>query len=345
VSTLPAPQALPPGNEALRARLLGLFHQDRLHHCMIFEGPPGVGKAASALWLAMAVNCERSGSGAEPCGACWSCRSIQRGQHPDVIQVGLDPEKATPIISVKQARDLLGQLSLHPFHARRRTIIIEPADALNPEAANALLKTLEEPPRATGFVLVTSRPMDLLPTVRSRGQRVRFGAVELERLVPWLQAQQVDQAGELARLGEGCPLRALALAEGGLATWREARDRLVQAISGGTAARLAWSETHARGERAEVSGEIALCLDALQLLMRDVLRRLACRAPADQLYNSDRIELVDAWADRLGLMGLVRLDQAMREAQLDLEANVNPRLAMDALLSRFGAELRPGRAP
>ncbi len=325
---------------------------------MIFEGPPGVGKGTSARWLAMAVNCERSGdaagaggsgagasgAGAVPCGVCWSCRSILRDQHPDIIQVGLDPEKATPIISVKQARELLSQLSLHPFHARRRMIIIDPADALNPEAANALLKTLEEPPQATGFVLVTSRPMDLLPTVRSRGQRVRFGPVEAGRLVPWLESRDVEQAEELARLGEGCPLRALALAEGGLQAWREARDTLVAAIGGGTAARLAWSEKHARGERAEVSGEIALCLDALQLLMRDVLHRLASGAPAERLYNSDRLELVDAWADRLGYLGLVRLDQAMREAQLDLEANVNPRLAMDALLSRFGAELRPGRS-
>lgn len=344
MSTLPPALDLPPGNEDLRARLLALFHADRLHHCLIFEGPPGVGKGASARWLAMAVNCERSGSGAEPCGVCWSCRSILREQHPDVIRVGLDPEKATPIISVKQSRELLSQLSLHPFHARRRLVIIEPADALNAEAANALLKTLEEPPQATGFVLVTARPMDLLATVRSRGQRVRFGPVELLRLVSWLESRQIAQAGELARLAEGCPLRSLALADGGLQAWREARDTLVAAIAGGTAARLDWSEKHARGERAEVSGEIALCLDALQLLMRDVLHRLASQAPADQLYNSDRLPLVDAWADRLGMMGLVRLDQAMREAQLDLEANVNPRLAMDALLSRFGAELRPGGA-
>lgn len=337
--TLPAPLALPPGNEALRARLLALFAQDRLHHCLIFEGPPGVGKGASARWLAMAINCERQGSGDEPCGRCWSCRSIPKDQHPDIIRVGLDPERATPIISVRQARELLGQLSLHPLHARRRLVIIDPADALNAESANALLKTLEEPPRGTGFILVTSRPMDLLATVRSRGQRVRFQPVEPARLVPWLEGQGIHPAAELARLAEGCPMRALALAEGGLQSWREARDTVVLAISRGTAARLAWSEAHAKGERAEVSGELTLCLDALRLLLRDALRRLDEQAQPDQLYNSDRLELVDAWADRLGVHGLVRLDEALSEADQDLQANVNPRLAMDALLARFGAEL------
>lgn len=329
----------PPGNEALRARLLRLARQDRLHPCLIFEGPAGLGKRMSARWLAAAINCRTAADAEGPCGSCWSCRAIARGQHPDILEIGLDPEKATPVISVAQARALLAQLTLHPAQARHRLVILDPAHALNVEAANSLLKTLEEPPRATGFVLITDRPMDLLPTVRSRSQRVRFRPCPRAELVAWLRAEGLPAEEEVLAQAEGSPLRARALATGELAGRREAAERLLLAIEGGTAARLAWSEAHARGDRAEVSGEVEAALDLLASMLRDTLR--LGLDPDAELINPDQRPRLRRWVLALQTRGLVLLDEALSEARLDLQAKVNPRLAMDALLARFAEQLAP----
>ena len=236
------------GNERVRLRLRELAEEARLHHCLLFEGPDGVGKASTALWLATVVNCEAEPA-ARPCGGCWSCRQIPKGQHPDVIRLGLDPKKATPIISVDQAREVLQQLTLRPFHARLRFVIIDPMDAMTPAAANAMLKTFEEPPEATGFVLVSSAAASLLPTVRSRSQRIRFAPVATEQLSDWLADRGVEQPGEVARLAEGCPGRALGLSVSDSGAWRVSRDELIETLSLSADQRFKYSEKLARGDR------------------------------------------------------------------------------------------------
>ncbi len=330
------------GNEAVRRRLVAMAHADRLHHCLIFEGPGGVGKAATARWLAMLVNCdgpaELLGPRTTPCGECWSCRHIARGEHPDVIEVGLDPERATPIISVRQARELLRALQLHPFSARQRFVIFDPADAMNAEAANALLKTLEEPPTRTGFVLVTERTSDLLPTVRSRSQRVRFAPVAVDRVAAWLDLDEAQRALDAAVMSDGCPGRARALADGELQRWRDARDELVTVLRGPTPERLTWAEKQSRGDRAVVRERLDRILDVVSRLARDCLRQSA-GAPAASFYNSDKPELIAAMNRRLGPAGVVRVDAALMAARRDLAANVNNRLALDALLAVLHREL------
>ena len=113
---------------------------------------------------------------------------------PDVIRVGVDPKKTAAIISVGQARELHKQLMVKPFHARRRFVIFDPADAMTPEAANALLKTFEDPPSQTHFVLITGAPASLLMTVRSRSQRIRFAPVKEDVLVAWLTQRGVARS-------------------------------------------------------------------------------------------------------------------------------------------------------
>ncbi len=339
---------LPPGNEAVRRQLVALAQAERLHHCLIFEGPGGVGKAATARWLAMLVNCdgpaELMGPRSAPCGSCWSCRHVLKGEHPDVIEVGPDPERATPIISVRQARELLSKLQLHPFHARRRFVIIDPADAMTAESANALLKTFEEPPTSTGFVLVSERSSDLLPTVRSRSQRVRFGPVPLDRLAAWLEADGIQEAAQLAVMADGCPSRARELAEGELAAWRSCRDELVDALRGPLAERLKWTEGQARGDRDAVRQRLARILDVISRITRDCLLVSANPdAPPARLYNADQPQLIAAMSRRLGAPGAARIDQALAETRADLAANVNNRLALDALMAAMRVELAGGR--
>lgn len=332
------------GNVEVRARLLSLAAAGRLHPCLVFEGPDGVGKAATAQWLARRMNCEETDGTGPACGRCWSCRMIPKGHHPDVIVVGPDPDRATRVVSVRQARALMEQLTLRPRHARRRFVIIDPADAMNPEAANALLKTFEEPPEDTGFVLVTAQAGSLLGTVRSRSQRVRFGPVPHADLDGWLAARGVDDAPWIARLSDGCPGQALALADGGAARWVDARNALLDAISGKIEAVFAFGEKRARGARAVWRPQLELALDGLDRMLQDAWRwHVRGPLPDSALYNPDQRARVSAWAGVLDAGGVARCAAAVSEARSQLDANVNGRILTDALLTRLATELGPAR--
>lgn len=327
------------GNVEVRRRLTRLADSDRLHPCLLFEGPPGVGKAATALWLARYVNCE-SPLG-RPCGQCWPCRNIGKGTHPDVLLVGLDPERTAPIISVRQARELTSSLTLRPYAARRRFVILDPADAMSPGAANALLKTFEEPPDATGFILVTSAASGLLPTVRSRSQRIRFGPLAPGELEDFLLARGVEQRELPLRLAAGCPGEALALAEGRGDAWRGAREALLAALVAPVEGRLAYTEALVKGDRASWQPRAELVLDVLGRLAVDAVASAAGRDPR---YHADLPEVVADWGRRLGTAGAARVVAAVERAGRQLRAFVNARLVFDALLATVVAELgrRPG---
>ncbi len=159
-------------------RLVGLLARsvgrDRLPPSLIFSGPAGAGKRQTAVAMAQALNClapTGDGEGRDSCGVCSACTRIARRVHPDVLIV--EPgEKGS--ISVDQVRDIVDRSGYRPFEGRRRVVIVDDADTMMAPAQNALLKTLEEPPPASVFVLVTTRPEMLLATVLSRCPRLRF---------------------------------------------------------------------------------------------------------------------------------------------------------------------------
>jgi len=147
---------------------------DRVPHAYLFCGPARSGKHATGLALAMAMNCSQSPG--EGCGRCEPCEKIAGGIHPDVRT--LEREGAAQIIPIESIRKhVLAQIGLPPHEARARIYLIDEAGALQGPAANALLKTLEEPPARTHFILCTTAPDQLLPTIRSRCQRVSFAAL------------------------------------------------------------------------------------------------------------------------------------------------------------------------
>jgi DNA polymerase-3 subunit delta' len=326
----------PLGNDKLLDRLRTLVESDRLHPCLLFEGPVGVGKAMATNWLACLANCEAPNA---PCGECWSCRQIPLGQHPDVIHVGVDPKKTARIISVAQARELQRQLMVKPFHARRRFVIIDPADAMTPEAANALLKTFEDPPSQTHFVLITGAPASLLITVRSRSQRIRFAPVSKDALVPWLEQRGIQKASLVAQAAEGCPGRALTMDLSGVDEWRVARDALLAALDGDVATQLKYAETLARGDRSKWAPKVDLMMDALGSVLRDAL---SVSHGGEVLYNRDRQATVDAWARALGPSGVAAATVFVGDARERLERFVNGRLVLDALIAKLSARLRAG---
>lgn len=329
---------LPPilGNDGVRARLWHAADTGRLHHCYLFEGPDGVGKATTALRLALYVNCLAD---ARPCGACGSCRTILAGTHPDVIRVGLDPTKSTRIVSAEQAREVIGALQLQRHSARRRVVVIDPADALTEEAGNALLKTLEEPPTGTQFVLVTARPAALLQTVRSRSQRVRFGPVPTPDLEAWLRDRGQDPA--LAVASQGSPGRALRMAEGEQAQRREIVDALLGAVSQPLHKLFAFTEAAGKkgdgptGERAEA------VVDALEEVLRDVVHVAVGREGG--LLHPAHLPTLRRWAAALYPGGIARMERSVASARDRLALNVNGRVVLEALLAALNLELSQAR--
>ena len=193
-------------------RMSVAIERDALHHAYLFEGPSGLGKGLVARWVAMAANCERASNTA--CGECPSCLQISGDSHPDVVWLRPENEGASAAIKVDQVREVIRQVGYHRFSARHRFVIIDPVETMAAAAANALLKTLEEPPAGTHFVLVTNRARALLPTIVSRCQHVRFAACEIDVVRDWLEERGVQDAASIARLSMGCPGRALQLVGG-----------------------------------------------------------------------------------------------------------------------------------
>ncbi|MDQ3299764.1 MAG: hypothetical protein M3619_24560, partial [Myxococcota bacterium] len=159
------------GQDHVVAQLRRAIERDRVPHAYLFSGPPGAPLYDAAIALAMAMSCQRTPG--EPCLECDACAKISSGIHPDVVT--LVREGAAQIIPIETVRNqVIARLGFPPHEGPVRVYIVEEATAIAPPAANALLKTLEEPPARTVFVLCTTAPEQLLPTIRSRCQRIRF---------------------------------------------------------------------------------------------------------------------------------------------------------------------------
>ncbi len=315
------------GHEIQRQRLLQALAQDTLHHALLLEGPRGIGKRLVANHLAMAANCTDRAPGEERCGTCRTCKAIASGQHPDVIVVEPDLELASRTIAIEVVREVIRQSQYHRYGARRRIVIIDPAEAMLEPAANALLKTLEEPTADTHFALVTHNATALLPTIRSRCQRIRFGPVPDAAVRGWLEERGVERADLVARLARGCPGRALALVEGGLEEREEIERAVVQAVSGPLEGIYALSQKLTQGSgRQEWAARAELLLEVVEDLARDaVVAAAGGGAPS-------------SWAP-LFPDGIERVARAVQDARDDLEVYVSGRTVLDALLTAIRREL------
>ncbi|MBM0105581.1 DNA polymerase III subunit delta' [Steroidobacter sp. S1-65] len=215
----PAPQPLPsprllPWHSAAISQLRQAWSANRLPHAILVQGAEGLGKSSFAAWLAAAVLCERSTpESLDVCGSCASCALIKAGSHPDLLWVA--PEEDKTQLSVDQVRAACEKLSKTSFRQGYKVAIIEPAHQMTPGAANSVLKTLEEPTPGSLLVLLTSRPSSLLPTVRSRCQKLTIARPSESEAMAWLQqlsGKTVSPA--LLTFSGGAPLRALAYADG-----------------------------------------------------------------------------------------------------------------------------------
>ena len=302
---------------------------------LIFAGPEGVGKRMAALALAQLMNCLSldQTDGQDACGSCASCKRIARGVHADVLMV--EPAE-TGTIKIDQIRDAIERAAYRPFEGRRRVVIIDDADALNAEAQNALLKTLEEPPAASTFVLVTSRPDVLLPTVLSRCQRLRFGRLSPAEVADVLirHHQYVEgDAHAAASLSDGSIGRALDGATDEFVDAREAAASLLESVATSSDPRRrlggakALSGTTRGGSDRE---ELARRLYALSSIIRD-LGALLSRADERCLANADLRPLLERLVRSFDSERALRAFSAVDRALAALDRNASPKIVADWL--------------
>ena len=212
-----------------RTRLRG-----RLPHALLISGQEGIGKRVLATQLAHSLLCEQPGADGQPCGQCAACGWLQAGTHPDLLW--LLPEEAGKAIKVDQVRALTSELCMTSHAGRYKVAIIQPADAMNRNAANSLLKTLEEPTDNTLVVLLTALPGRLPATIRSRCQQLQVAVPDALSAQQWLQ-QAGMESGQVMRylaLADGAPLKAQQLAETDAAGTRDQRLQQLVAVFDGT---------------------------------------------------------------------------------------------------------------
>jgi len=222
-----------PWQQDLWLDLSSLVLQKQLSHALLMSGPVGVGKRHFAHALAAFLLCEsRSGYA---CGRCRSCAQLAAGNHPNALllsseglhglaltdsgrgEQGLahwtpDKDSKKRDIAIAAVRKMIDMLVLSSHYQSAKVVLIDPADALNLSSVNSLLKTIEEPPPETHLLLLSERPQALLPTLRSRCQKIAFAVPEESAALQWLQAQQASADAALLREARGAPLAALALA-------------------------------------------------------------------------------------------------------------------------------------
>jgi len=322
------------GQERALGYLDTALKQGRLAHAYLFLGPEGVGRAAAATALAARLNCAGPTPEGEACGGCPSCRRLAAGTHPDFLVLRPSSEGRQPQIKIEQIREFRKLTAYPPVGGGWRVALIKPAAALNDAAANALLKTLEEPPPRHLIILAATQEGDLFPTLVSRCQKLAFAPLptalirrELEK-----RGQPPAQAALAAALSGGSLGRALSL---DLEALPAQRDQVLADLRhltrGGDAAILEWAQRLAKSV-----AEADTFLTLAALWYRDLLV-LRAGAGVELLAHQDRLAELTAechsgrpehWLERLAA-----LDRSRRQ----LSANLNPELTLDILGFRLAS--------
>ena len=308
-------------------------------HALLVTGQAGIGKAAFARELARSLLCESPEAGLA-CGACPSCHWFDQSNHPDFRELvpeaseegetdsgdadgEREPGRKSLVIKIDQVRAVGAFVTLTTHRAGFRVLVLRPAESLQPAAANALLKTLEEPPPATVIVLVSDRPARLLPTIRSRCQVLRLRPPAREEALAWLRQAGVEDAPAALSLAGGAPLLALALAQPEERDWRA---RVVDELARPDGARaLAFA---AGIDRAELDR----MLFVMQTWVHDLVRAKHRTEPRHHVPSAAALS---AKARRAPLERLLGLERELLEARRLASHPLNPRLVAEHLLVAY----------
>lgn len=338
------------GNHQVKEILQRMISAQRVPNSLLFVGTDGVGKREFALETAKSFACQnpQQPSG-EACDACGACRRAEKfnlpnskdkddnekiffSEHPDIGLI----RQAGKFITVNQMRELENESNFRPYEARARIFIIDEAEKMNDSAANALLKTLEEPSPTSHIFLVTSRPAALLPTIRSRCQTLRFAPIEAKQIEGFLEGKRqfaVADAALLSKLSRGSVGRALNL---DLEKYRERRELMLKVLESLTARldRAALLKTAEEMNDAKNKDYYEDFLEILETLVHDAWVLQLGWKRAD-IVNADiiaRLENISADAKTGRLSAWLTEIETLRE---NFTVNLNRKIATDALFMQM----------
>jgi DNA polymerase-3 subunit delta' len=313
------------GHEWAVAHLSKSFANGRVRHAYLITGPASVGKTTLAQALAQVLNCEGE---RPPCGECRPCQLIARGVHPDVPIV--EAERTGGTLKIDQVRALQSTLALRPVEARYRVPMLLRFHEATPQAQDALLKTLEEPPPYVVLLLTADAADNLLETIVSRCQPINLRPLSLEATARALTDHFGALAGEADRLARfsggrlGWAIRALE-DPSMLEARNEALDQLEHLLRADRIARFGWAKDAAKDKLA-----LQAMLPLWQLYWRDVV--LLASGGEVPVVNVDRLDALRALAARVGVEAAGAALEAVRETANRLALNANTRLAVEVLM-------------
>ncbi len=345
------------GTPAVRS-LAAMIAADRLPHALLISGPVGVGKRDLAIRVAQTLLCESVEPAQGPCRECRTCQRLHNPsqpsldpQHTDVEVIGpgtlcAEPthdHRNTRTIGICVIRRIEHVATLTPFEADRRIFIVNPADALTADAADAFLKTLEEPPEPVHFILLTAQEAQLSETIRSRCRSITLAPLPADELDAWLEywagtagvqiPEEPQRRAELTRLARGRPgwLQA-GLSAGDPVALRAAQiDDAVRIASADRAERLNWSDQlSGRSATAQTVANIELILDAWSDWWRDLW--LCLGNGADSLTHTSQRERIEQIAPMYDQRHITQFLEQIQRTRALLQQGVNARLALDVLL-------------
>ncbi|HEY4744839.1 MAG TPA: DNA polymerase III subunit delta' [Desulfuromonadaceae bacterium] len=313
-------------------RIIEVFRRSircgKTSHSYVFEGSVGCGRRTTALALIQALFCPNADNDA--CGVCPSCRKVAGNNHADIHLIEPLPDKRD--ISIEQLREMQRELALRPYEAPRKACIIEPAERMSVNAANSLLKTLEEPPGNAIIILLTENADMLLPTIRSRCQLVRFSPLPPEHVRLLLERNGMESAAAalLAPMAEGSMQRAQELDNEELATRRETLLKHLSAINLGRIVTVFDAAEELAGNREEALET----LDMLLSFCRDMIHLAAgCR----EIINTAIRPTLESLAAGVSLDRALRMASDVMDTRRAVQRNANVKLALDLLFMKMAA--------
>lgn len=329
--------------------LTTLLGNGTIPHALLFSGIQGIGKQSTAVVFAMACNClspkpvpvfEGNESdwpdlnrpaATNPCGSCRSCRKIRSNNHPDIICV----EPSGPFIRIDRIRDLCRTLALKPYEARWRVVIIKDAQAMNPAAGNAFLKVLEEPPEQTVLILTVGHTSDLLPTIVSRCQHIRFNPISRNIIKDMLiqkQGRHPDEAALIASMANGSFSKAMSMIKAkkgpGLL---DLRNWLIGQVDALASAPLGFRMAFA-AELAKSKDTLAESLEMITSYFRDLV---VYKYYPEKIINQDLMDQIQNTAQTMTIASLLAKIKTIQTAQNNILANANLRLTLEILVMRL----------
>ncbi|MGA7748925.1 MAG: DNA polymerase III subunit delta' [Gallionella sp.] len=303
-------------------------------HGLLFKGAKGIGKLNLAINFAQSLLCQKPDESAFACGKCPSCHWFEQGTHPDyrLLQpeaLSLDGEesesgkKPSKQVSVDQVRGLADFFGMSAHQGGRRVIVIHPAEAMNANAANALLKNLEEPPPGLLFILVSHKPQQLLPTILSRCLSFALPAPDGESATRWLAEQGVKNPSDALAVSGFAPLQAVQLDE---QLGSEERDKLLRAVRQPAALDVfALAEALQKTEQVLVVQWLQQwCYDLSSMKLAGKLR-----------YHPGEEVVIKKLIGPIAPLNLARLQKHLQTAKREAQHTLNPKLFFESLLLAY----------